>query len=59
MPWRNWTGDQRCAPAAIVRPAGEAELAAAVRDAVARGLGVRVAGSGHSFTDIACTDGTS
>jgi FAD-linked oxidoreductase len=55
--WRNWTGDQRCAPAAIVRPAGEEELAAAVRDAVARGLGVRVAGSGHSFTDIACTDG--
>jgi FAD-linked oxidoreductase len=55
--WRNWTGDQRCVPAAVVRPAGEEELAAAVRDAVARGLGVRVAGSGHSFTDIACTDG--
>ena len=57
MAWRNWTGDQRCVPAAVVRPAGEEELAAAVRDAVARGLGVRVAGSGHSFTDIACTDG--
>jgi FAD-linked oxidoreductase len=55
--WSNWTGDQRCAPAAIARPASEEELAAAVRDAVARGLGVRVAGSGHSFTDIACTDG--
>jgi L-gulono-1,4-lactone dehydrogenase len=55
--WQNWTGDQRCAPAAIVRPSGEEELAAAVGDAVARGLGVRVAGSGHSFTDIACTDG--
>ena len=55
--WSNWTGDQRCAPAAIVRPASEEELAAAVGDAVARGHGVRVAGSGHSFTDIACTDG--
>jgi L-gulono-1,4-lactone dehydrogenase len=55
--WRNWTGDQRCAPAAVVRPVGEEQLAAAVRDAVARGLGVRVAGSGHSFSDIACTDG--
>jgi L-gulono-1,4-lactone dehydrogenase len=55
--WSNWTGDQRCAPAAIVRPASEEELPAAVRDAVARGLGVRVAGSGHSFTDIACTGG--
>jgi FAD-linked oxidoreductase len=55
--WRNWTGDQRCAPAAIARPADEAELAAVVRDAVARGQGVRAAGSGHSFSDIACTDG--
>ena len=55
--WSNWTRDQRCAPAAIVRPADEAELAAAVRDAVARGQTVRAAGSGHSFTDIACTDG--
>ena len=58
MSWQNWTGDQRCAPTAIVRPADEAELAAAVRDAVAGGGGgVRAAGSGHSFTDIACTDG--
>jgi L-gulono-1,4-lactone dehydrogenase len=55
--WSNWTGDQRCAPAAIVRPLDEAELAAAVRDAAARGQDVRAAGSGHSFTDIACTDG--
>ena len=55
--WSNWTGDQRCAPAAIVRPASEEELAAAVRDAVERGHAVRAAGSGHSFTDIACTDG--
>jgi L-gulonolactone oxidase len=55
--WRNWTGDQRCAPAAIARPADEDELAAIVRDGVARGLGVRAAGSGHSFSDIACTDG--
>jgi L-gulonolactone oxidase len=56
--WSNWTGDQRCAPEAIVRPASEAELADAVRIAAARGRGVRAAGSGHSFTDAACTDGT-
>jgi L-gulonolactone oxidase len=56
--WSNWTGDQRCAPAAVVRPASEAELAAAVRAAAARGGGVRAVGSGHSFTDVACTDGT-
>jgi FAD-linked oxidoreductase len=55
--WTNWTGDQRCAPAAIALPADEDELAAAISEAVARGAGVRAAGSGHSFTDAACTDG--
>jgi L-gulono-1,4-lactone dehydrogenase len=55
--WRNWTGDQRCAPAAIETPASEAELAEAVARAAEVGRSVRAAGSGHSFTDIACTDG--
>jgi L-gulonolactone oxidase len=56
--WSNWTGDQRCAPAAFVRPGSEAELVEVVRAAVARGAGVRAVGSGHSFSDAACTDGT-
>jgi FAD-linked oxidoreductase len=55
--WSNWTGDQRCAPTAIVRPGSEEELAAAVRDAAARGE-MRAAGTGHSFTDAPCTGGT-
>jgi L-gulono-1,4-lactone dehydrogenase len=55
--WSNWTGDQRCAPAAVVRPRSEQELAEAVRVAAERGE-VRAVGSGHSFTDAACTDGT-
>src|SRR4051794_29271743 len=55
--WTNWAGDQRCAPAQVVRPTSEDELAHAVADAAARGLRVRAVGSGHSFTDIACTDG--
>jgi FAD-linked oxidoreductase len=55
--WTNWAGDQRCAPAEIARPRSEAELAEVVRRAAERGLPVRAAGSGHSFTDIACTDG--
>jgi L-gulonolactone oxidase len=58
MVWSNWTGDQRCTPAVVERPGSEEELAAAVRAAVARGGGVRAVGSGHSFTDAACTDGT-
>ena len=57
MTWSNWTGDQRCAPAAVVRPGSEAELVATVRAAAERGE-VRAVGSGHSFTDAACTDGT-
>ena len=55
--WKNWTGDQGCAPAEMVRPTSEDELAHVVADAAARGLRVRAVGSGHSFTDIACTDG--
>jgi L-gulonolactone oxidase len=55
--WSNWAGDQRCAPAAIERPASVEELSAAVARAGERGLPVRVAGAGHSFSDIACTDG--
>jgi L-gulonolactone oxidase len=55
--WKNWAGDQHCAPAQIARPTSEDELAQLVAHAAARGLPVRAVGSGHSFTDIACTDG--
>jgi L-gulono-1,4-lactone dehydrogenase len=56
--WRNWTGDQSCQPVAVERPGSLQELSAAVTRAGARGLRVRVAGAGHSFSDIVCTDGT-
>ena len=55
--WRNWAGDQRCTPAAIERPGSVTEIAAALERAAAAGQRVRVAGSGHSFTDAVCTDG--
>lgn len=55
--WTNWAGDQRCRPAAHEAPRSEAEVADAVGRASETGRTVRVAGSGHSFTDIACTDG--
>ena len=55
--WRNWAGDQRCAPAAIERPATREELGGVVRRAGERGLRVRASGSGHSFSDVALTDG--
>ena len=56
--WRNWTGDQRCRPAELVRPRDRDELAAAVAAAAAAGRRVSVAGSGHSFTEAALTGGT-
>jgi FAD-linked oxidoreductase len=55
--WCNWVGDQRCRPAAIERPGSIAEIAAAVERAGAHDQRVRVAGAGHSFSDIALTDG--
>lgn len=55
--WRNWTGDQVCAPSAIVAPTGEDELCSIVADAARRGQPVRAVGSGHSFTDCATTQG--
>lgn len=55
--WRNWAGDEGCRPRAIVHPGSIEEIAAAVGRAAREGLHVRVAGAGHSFSDIACTDG--
>ena len=53
MTWANWAGDQRCSPAARVEPSSEEELA----EALAGAQRARVVGSGHSFSEIALTDG--
>ncbi|HEV2994226.1 MAG TPA: D-arabinono-1,4-lactone oxidase [Acidimicrobiia bacterium] len=55
--WRNWGRTQQCDPAAVELPGSELEVAEAIRRADAAGQRVKVVGSGHSFTDIACTDG--
>ncbi|HXP98476.1 MAG TPA: D-arabinono-1,4-lactone oxidase [Solirubrobacteraceae bacterium] len=55
--WRNWTGDERCRPQAIVHPCSTEEIVEAMLRAGREGLRVRVAGAGHSFSDIALTDG--
>src|SRR5262245_35545928 len=52
--WQNWSGSVQCAPASIVRPRTESELAPIVR-AASR---VRVTGAGHSFTPLCETEGT-
>jgi FAD-linked oxidoreductase len=55
--WRNWAGDEGCAPVVIEHPASVEELSSVLVAASARGLRVRAIGAGHSFSDIACTDG--
>src|SRR5580700_5433907 len=56
--WQNWSGLQRCRPAAIAHPSGTDEIASVVKEAAAAGRTVKAVGSGHSFTDCACTTGT-
>jgi L-gulono-1,4-lactone dehydrogenase len=55
--WRNWAGNQTAAPRHVLMPRSADEVAAAVRFATDLGLAVRMAGSGHSFTPAAVTDG--
>jgi FAD-linked oxidoreductase len=56
--WRNWAGDQACAPFEQLHPRSREELAEAISAAATAGRKVSVAGSGHSFTEAAMTDGT-
>jgi L-gulono-1,4-lactone dehydrogenase len=55
--WTNWAGNQTATPISIEHPRSEDELVSIVRRAGERGRKVKVVGSGHSFTDIAITDG--
>ena len=55
--WRNWAGNQSASPRRVLTPRSAAEVSDAVRQAADLGLTVRMAGSGHSFTPAAVTDG--
>lgn len=55
--WQNWARNVETHPVRIARPASTAEVVTIVGDAVAAGLKVKAVGAGHSFTDIAATDG--
>jgi FAD/FMN-containing dehydrogenase len=57
MWWTNWVGNRSFTPRHAASPRSEEEVAALVRRAGERGLGVRVAATGHSFTPIVETDG--
>lgn len=55
--WRNWAGNVTASPARTVSPSSTEALAEVVRRAAADGLKVKAAGTGHSFTAAAVTDG--
>jgi FAD/FMN-containing dehydrogenase len=54
--WCNWSGSVACTPRRRERPTSEAQLAALLRETGASGLGVRVAGRGHSHAPLVATD---
>jgi FAD/FMN-containing dehydrogenase len=56
--WTNFSGRVTCKPTRFARPRDESELVAAVRAAAEDGRGLRVAGTGHSFTPLCACDGT-
>jgi L-gulono-1,4-lactone dehydrogenase len=55
--WRNWAGNESARPRRIAVPRSTHEVADEVRKAAGDGLTVRMAGTGHSFTPAAATDG--
>jgi L-gulono-1,4-lactone dehydrogenase len=55
--WTSWSGLSSTVPAEFSRPTSVDEVATAVAGARARGMRVKMPGSGHSFTDVALTDG--
>ncbi|MBB6171220.1 FAD-linked oxidoreductase [Nocardiopsis mwathae] len=56
--WTTWPGTHRARPRRMEAPNTTGDVVAAVRAAAAAGSRVRMVGSGHSFTDVAVTDGT-
>ncbi len=55
--WRNWSGYVSSPEASVSTPASHEALAAVLRDAARRGVTVRAAGAGHSFSPLVQTDG--
>ena len=55
--WSNWSESVACQPAAIRYPQSLEEMVAIVNECRREGRGLRVVGSGHSFTPLVATDG--
>ncbi len=57
MTWTNWAKNQTAHPAQEISPHDATEVVDAVVAARRQHLSVKMPGTGHSFTDIALTDG--
>jgi hypothetical protein len=57
LTWRNHSHDQSCHPGSIEHPASSNDLVRLVREAEERGTTIRAVGAGHSWSDVALTDG--
>lgn len=55
--FQNWSGTRHCTPVARAEPQGEAGIEQLVRHSARTGLRLKPVGAGHSWSDIACTDG--
>lgn len=55
--WTNWSGLASGRPLKVLTPGSTAEVSEAVIAAAHQGITVKMPGTGHSFTDIALTDG--
>jgi L-gulono-1,4-lactone dehydrogenase len=55
--WRNWARTATARPQRVASPRDSDEVSELVTTAAKEGLRVKAVGSGHSFTDIAVTDG--
>lgn len=57
LTWSNCIGEQQCKASQIRYPDSCQDLVNAVKDGREQGRTVRAVGSGHSFSDVALTDG--
>lgn len=55
--FQNWAGTASAQPRAWIAPQNEAEIADVLSRAGRAGRTVKVVGAGHSWSDIACSDG--
>ncbi|MEX0940757.1 MAG: FAD-binding protein [Candidatus Babeliales bacterium] len=55
--WTNWAGNLTCNPQQIIKPRNLEHLKEIIKKAAVEKKTIRAIGTGHSWTDILCTDG--